>query len=360
VRESFKKIRIFKDTLALKRTQALLFGAVLVVFLGTSNHSQAADFLQRSVTIDSSIASETTRHTFEMRTVTAGPIGSFVFEYCTNNPFIGTSCVAPAGLDVDSVSLDGQSGITGFSVNGANTTDNRIVISRTVGATSPVDTTYVFSNVVNPSTVNQTVYVRISSHASTNGSGPVTDSGAVVFATVTGIGIGGYVPPYLTFCVGVTVNFGCQGGGQGFLEAFGEFTSSSASTVTTQFGAATNDPTGYNVFMNGQTLTSGNEIITPLASTTASTPGTSQFGINLVSNTNPSVGSNVGGPGVGAPTANYRQQNRFRFVNGERIASAPLPAAFNRYTVTYVVNVSEEQAPGIYSSTLTYTAIASF
>ena len=112
--------------------------------------------------------------------------------------------------------------------------------------------------------------------------------------------------------------------------------------------------------MNGQTLTAGNEIITPLATSTASNPGTSQFGINLVSNSSPSVGANVGGPGVGRATANYRVQNRYRFVNGERVAFAPLPAAFNRYTVSYVVNVSEDQAPGVYSSTITYTAIASF
>lgn len=360
MRESFTKSRISKDPRALKRTQALLFGAVLVVFLAASNHSNAADFQRRSIIIDSSIAGGKTRHTFRMRTATTGTIGSFVFEYCTNNPFIGTACSAPAGLDVDAVSLASQTGITGFSVNGAATTANRIVITRTASSATPANTSYVFNNVTNPTTVNQSVYVRISSHASTNGSGPSTDSGAVVFATVTGIGVGGYVPPYLTFCVGVTVNFGCQGGGRGFLEAFGEFSSRAASTVTTQFGAATNDPTGYNVFMNGQTLTSGNEIIAPLQNTEPSIPGRSQFGINLVGNRSPSVGSNVGGPGIGAPTANYGQQNRFRFVNGERIASASLPAAFNRYTVSYIVNIANGQAPGIYSSTLTYTAVASF
>lgn len=344
----------------MKRTQALLFGAVLVVFVFLAGRVQAADFTTRSVTIDSPIAGERTKHTFEMRSSTAGPIGSILFEYCSNSPLVETACATPVGLNVDNVSLDGQSGITGFSVNGAGTTANRIVISRTPSATTPVDLTYVFSNVINPSAVNQTVYVRIASYATANATGPLTDRGAVVFSTTSGIGVGGFVPPYLTFCVGVTVNFGCNGGGQGFLESFGELSPGAPATATTQFGAATNDPTGYNVFMNGQTLTSGNQTINPLPQERVSSPGTPQFGINLVNNSSPSVGSNVIGPGGASATADYSRRNQFRFVNGERIASAPLPVAFNAFTVSYLVNISEDQAPGIYSSTLTYTAIASF
>ncbi len=143
---------------------------------------------------------------------------------------------------------------------------------------------------------------------------------------------------------------------------FGEFSSTTATGVTSQMSVATNDGTGYNAFVTGQTMTSGTNIIPALTTQTASSPGTSQFGINLRANSSPSVGSNpqVGPVASGVPDANYNTPNIFRFVNGERVASATTSTGFNRYTISYLVNVSADQAPGLYATTLTYTAVASF
>jgi hypothetical protein len=204
-------------------------------------------------------------------------------------------------------------------------------------------------------------YVKIRVFDNINGSGAIIDTGAVVFVVEDRFNIDAFVPPYLTFCSAVTVELDCSAV-SGFLADFGELNEFATATATSQMSAATNDPSGYNIFINGTTMTSGANIIPALATQTGSVIGSSQFGINLRANTTPSVGVNpqAGPVANGSPTANYNTPNQFRFASGDTIASAPLSSGFNRYTVSYVVNVSEDQAPGIYATTLTYTAVASF
>jgi len=109
-------------------------------------------------------------------------------------------------------------------------------------------------------------------------------------------------------------------------------------------------------------MTSGSNIIPALPTQTISQPGVSQFGINLRQNSNPSVGANPenGQVASGSVDSRYNVPNQFRFVDGERVAGANGPSGFNRYTVSYMVNVDREQKPGVYASVFTYTAIASF
>jgi hypothetical protein len=333
--------------------------AVILLFISLviTISVNAADLTNRSVTIGSSVAGATTTHDFRFNTSTNASIGSVVFEYCSNLPIYGAPCTPPTGLNVSGVGIFSQSGLNGFSVSGL-TNANRIVLTRAPIVFAPLLANILFSNAVNQNTVS-TSYVRISTHSSIDGTGSPIDNGSVVYATSDSVGIGGYVPPFLTFCVGETVQIDCSST-SGSLASFGEFSEFSTNTVTSQFSAATNDDTGYNTFINGQTMTSGNEIINPLAVNSPSIVGNSQFGMNLRANTSPSSGSNVGGSGTGIPAPNYNIPNSYRFVNGELIASSVLPTDFNRYTVTYIVNVSDNQRPGTYSTTLTYTAIASF
>ncbi len=107
-------------------------------------------------------------------------------------------------------------------------------------------------------------------------------------------------------------------------------------------------------------MTSGNEIIPALASNGASIVGQSQFGINLAANSNPSVGATVSGSGDATANSGYGTSNSFRYNDGEMIAASSLPTEYNRFTVSYLVNVSADQSPGIYATSFTYTAIASF
>jgi hypothetical protein len=260
---------------------------------------------------------------------------------------------------VSGASISSQIGITGFSISIPDTTTNKLVISRAAAVAGPVTARYIFANVINQSTNNQTVFVRLSTHSSTDGTGSPVDNGSVVYATVEGVGVGGYVPPHLTFCVGVTVALDCTSA-SGSLLNLGELSETTPRAATSQFAGATNDVTGYNVYVSGGTMTSGNEIIPALSSNASSQPGTSQFGINLRSNNSPVVGADVSGSGTGAAIAAYNIINSFRYNSGELIARSTLPTEYNRFTVSYLVNVSSGQRPGIYASSFTYTAVASF
>jgi hypothetical protein len=107
-------------------------------------------------------------------------------------------------------------------------------------------------------------------------------------------------------------------------------------------------------------MTSGNDTIAALSLPTSSRAGTSQFGINLRANAVPGVGADSTGSGVIAPTNNYNIPNQFKFQSGDVIASSPGPSNFKTLTVSYIVNISPNQAIGIYDTTITYICTASF
>ncbi len=329
---------------------------------GLSSRAVYADDLQpRTVRVGSSYASEVTDHTFTFRMVTPSNVGSIAFEYCSNSPLFTEPCVAPSGLDVDAFILGDQTGITDFSKNAVETTTSRAVLSRTINAQPSQDLEYELENITNPDGSVATVFVRISMYASNDGTGSAFDTGAVAFVIEEPFDVDAYVPPYLTFCVGVSVAVDCSSA-TGFLSEFGEFSAASTITATTQMSASSNDGDGYVIYVNGQTMTSGNNVISPLLVRSAATPGVSQFGLNLRQNTSPSVGANPqqGPVGSGSAIGDYSFPNQFTFVNGDVVAGATKSSGFTRYTVSYIVNVSNNQAPGVYATSLQYTALATF
>ncbi len=350
--------------LALRPKRALPLWAVLVLVLITASFTsvtkvKAAELVQRRIVIGTSVAGSVTSHTIRFTTQTSTSVGSIVLEYCTNLPFYDSPCNQPAGLIINNATIASQSGVTGLSVNAGQSTVNRLVLSRTASIVNGTLAQISLNNITNQSSSNQSVYVRISVKNATDGTGTPVDFGAVVYSTADGVGVGGYVPPYLTFCVGITVALECTTT-SGFIMNLGEMSPLYTSSSTSQFAAATNDPTGYNVYMNGDTVTSGNEVIPNLTSNTSSSIGTSQFGINLRSNSSPLSGADVSGIGTGVPTANYDTPNSYRYVSGEMIARSAFPTLYNRYTVSYMVNVSDDQKPGVYAASFTFTAVASF
>lgn len=341
----------------IKFAPTLLIMVVLVFFMARS--AQAADFIPRSMTLSSALPSVTTGHNFNFTYPSLSLIGSMSFEYCTNSPFEMDPCTAPAGLNVSGASLSSQSGNTGFSFDSGNTTANRIVTTRAPAMTSMVASTYNFAGIVNPSTAGQTVFVRIASYITADATGARTDKGTVAFATASAFNVSAYVPPYLTFCVGVTVSINCSTT-TGSQVNLNEFQVTVSAAATTQFSGATNDFSGYTVYISGATMTSGNNTIPALSTNSASNTGTSQFGINVRANSNPAVGADPDGTGTINPTANYGTPNSFRFVSGEAVATSNISTDFRRFTTSYVVNVAPSQPAGFYATTVTYTAIASF
>lgn len=334
----------------------LLIGAVPFFLMTQLTHG--AQLSNRSLRLNTTLASATAIHNFKFDIQTLSLLGSIELEYCTNDPFMGTPCTVPAGLLLGGASIDSQSGETGFTIDPSSTA-NRLILTRVPVPSSPQPVAYSFKDVINPSASNKTVFVRISTFASADATGPRVDTGAVVFSTASGLGVGGFVPPYLTFCVGITVGGDCNST-VGSKINLGFLTKNLASAGTSQFAGATNDPTGYSVSIIGTTMTSGTNVIPALTSPTPSAVGTSQFGVNLRANTSPNSGQDPIGIGTAAVATGYDQTNRFQFINGDMLTNSPITTDFNTFTVTYMVNVSGAQPPGVYSSTFTYVATASF
>lgn len=322
-------------------------------------NSYALELSDRSVTISNSAPSATALDSFKMTLNSAAPLGSIMFEYCSNTPRMSDPCSAPSGLNVSAASLTGQTGNGGFSMDGVDSTTNKIVISRPASAPNLVPSTYDFTNVTNPSVSDQTTFVRISTYSSVDGSGSPIDSGSVAFSTQNNFTIGAYVPPFLTLCVGATVSSDCSQQ-NGFLLDLGTLSAGAASSITSQFAASTNDASGYDMYLLGTTMTSGNNIIPENDYPTPSRVGVSEFGINLRRNSSPNAGSDPSTIGTGVPTPRYDSPNYYTFTPGDEVAYSPISTDFTRMTVTYLVNVNPAQAPGIYSTTLTYLASAQF
>lgn len=317
----------------------------------------SAPLTTKRVTIANSTGGATTAYQFDFTIASVSSVGSIEFEYCTNDPFVGLPCTAPTGFSATGATLDNQAGETGFSIDAASTV-NRTVLSRVPAGTSAIPVNYTFGSVVNPSSTFETVYVRIATFASNDGTGPRTDEGAVAFSTARSVSVSGYVPPFLTFCVGVTVALNCSITSGSQLN-FGEFSAIQPKFLSSQFSVATNDPGGYSTTVLGTTMTSGNNTIPALPVPQPSQPGTSQFGMNLRANSNPSVGADPTGVGTGAISAPFAVPNQF-YYNTQVVAASPISSDFNAFTVSYIVNINSSQNPGIYSTTLTYVAVAAF
>lgn len=327
-----------------------------------SRPAQADILTNRYLVEGTNSPSAVTTHSFTFDVPDTTNLGSIKMQYCDNSPWFTRPCVAPAGLDVSEGVLTSQSGNTGFSIDPAGTNANTIILTRTAAAGTVTSNNYVFSNITNPSTPGQTVYVRISTHTATDGSGTNNDTGAVAFAVQSIFNVNAFVPPFLQMCVGVTVAPDCSTV-VGDSVDLGILSNTAANKGTSQYSVATNDINGYVVYALGTTMTSGNNVIQALSAPSGSFPGTAQFGINLRANLIPTVGQDpvlVGINSTGLPTTNYNIPNRFVYNDGDSISASTLPSNYNRMTVSYLVNVPKSQPPGVYSTTLTYVATVQF
>ncbi len=349
-----KKLRtILKSGLLIALSIILALGYIVAVPPSTV---LALQLQNRGLYIQDSKPGAVTRHSFQFSYASPDAVGSVVIEYCTN-PFLELTCNAPAGVDASGAVLADQTGETGFSILSA--TSNRLVLMRTASAPTVSPSRYVFDNVVNPTGTPDTFYVRISTYASGDGSGSYIDFGAVVNSTTTAIHVSSEVPPILKFCVGLVLADDCSTADDSVID-LGDLTTTRVAYGSSQMIAATNAEFGLAISVYGTTMTSGNNIISPLANPTVSAPGNAQFGLNLRLNSDPAVGANPTGIGITAPTARYDTPNRFAFVSGDTVATSSAATDSRKFTSSYIVNISPSQPPGVYTATLTYVCAATF
>lgn len=320
--------------------------------------ADAAQLLTRSLTLsDSGGNAHNVNYLLGFNLSTGGTLGSIEIQFCANTSIVGDPCVAPWGFDALNVTVSNETGNAGFLVS-PNSTVNDVILSRPPAAAATGPSSYTLGNIINPADFGS-YYARVLTYPTTDATGPATDSGGLAFAINHNISVSATVPPYLLFCSGVTIGgFDCSAASGNYID-FGQLTPDHASAAVTQLLAATNAQGGYNIHVNGTTLTSGNNVITAMSGQT-SQPGQSQFGMNLRANLVPQVGQDAQGPGAGAATAGYASQNHYRFAGGDAIAASSFADDWRKYTISYIVNINKDQPGGVYVATMTYVCLANF
>ena len=186
------------------------------------------------------------------------------------------------------------------------------------------------------------------------------------------------MPESLVFCTGGTIGTtagvpDCSLATSGSVNFNQLFSPTDTATATSQMAASTNAGSGYNITVNGPTLTSGSNTVTAMGTAAAGIRGVSQFGLNIKANTTltstPAVGIEV------APAANgtnyrgqavtgYNTADTFKYTTGDSVANSANGGAGGTdaqiFTVSYIVNVPGSQPAGTYTTTLTYICTPTF
>ncbi len=143
--------------------------------------------------------------------------------------------------------------------------------------------------------------------------------------------------------------------------------SSSTAAVTPSFTVRNYLSSGYVVTMNGiaPSLADGGHTLTPMTTLAAAQPGTEQFGINMVDNSNPNAGTDpVQVPdssfGFGLAATGYNSSDMFKFVSGDTIAISPKSSGQTNYAMTIIANVASSTPSGQYGGYLTMQVIPTF
>lgn len=348
------------------RTPTKILGVLFVTLLllsaaGVLSISSSASGLQlqrRELKIQDVRSGQATQYRQSMETQTSTDIGSVRMQFCSNDGLVGEPCTAPTGFDVSHAVIASQTGMTGFTVH-ANTTPNVLIITRSPVTNPTGVVTYELTNILNPSNPGS-YYVRIETFASTDATGPHVDYGGLAFNIRGGLSVTTTVPPFLLFCVANTISpYDCASA-QGTYVDFGELSATRTASAQTKMLVSTNAEYGYTVRVLGTTMLSGINAIDAISSRDVSRPGSSQFGMNVRTNTTPGIGQDPVGPGSGLPTGDYNISNQYAFVSGSTIAGSTTTEDYRMYTVSYIVNVTKDQPAGVYVTTLTYIALASF
>lgn len=342
--------KMTKTNVLFKRAiYAVIALAIAIVPVVQSTQASAAQITARSVTLGTSLASASTTYSFAFTVPSVTAIKSAEFVACTT---ASGACVLPTGFSVTSSTLTAQptnlGAGSGWTVSTA--TAGSLRLANASNATAPTGAQTVgFSGVVNPSATNSTFFFRMTTYSTATWTTPI-DTGTVATSTAGQITVNATVDEALSFTLtGATVNLSPT-----------PVTNSATSFGTSSMTASTNALSGYSITVAGTTLTSGANTITALAAPTASSTNTKQFGINLMANATPAVGTAASGAGSGTAAAGYNTANSFKFVTGDTVASAAAPTNSNTYTVSYIANIDGITAPGAYQTILTYVATPNF
>lgn len=313
---------------------------------------------ERSLFINSSEAGALTYYKLSFRYMSDLPIGSVELLFCTD-PIPYHACVTPPGMDVASANLTDQYAEAGFSISERST--NRLVLSRTANVPGDERASYTIDNIVNPVDTERAFALRMKTFQSTNATGNQVDFGSVRAQVTEGVKIITQVPPMLIFCLAEQVEYNCTSTNENYYKDMGTLSPSSTLTASSEMAVGTNASAGFAIIAVGAPLSAGTSTIQSLSEPAPSQPGQSQFGINLVENSLPSIGKNPEGEWANAVvTDRYSRADNYTFNSGDLVASSPNVSLMKKFTVSYIVNSSPSLRAGVYTTTINFIASGRF
>lgn len=329
---------------------------VLVIFVSPA--SAIIRLTDRSLLTSSAVPGATTSYTVSFRYTTPADVGSVDMLFCLD-PIPYMPCVTPPGLDVSGATLSDQTGETGYAIS--TQTTNHIVLSRSPTLPSAAGlSSYTFSNVKNPTTTDAFA-IRLTTHYAEDASDQQIDVGSVRGQMTNSIEIQTQVPPMLIFCMAEVVDDNCTTTNNNFFTDMGNLSADSTLTAQSQMAVGTNATGGFAITANGNLPAAGTNVISAPTIPTVSTKGTNQFGINLVANNEPIVGSDPEGTWANAiASPDYSISNKYKYTSGDVVAFSPNVSLMKKFTVSYILNSSPNLRAGVYSTTITFIASGRF
>lgn len=170
----------------------------------------------------------------------------------------------------------------------------------------------------------------------------VGDDGAANSSTSAAFGTADYSEPMLEMIVSSGTS------------SLGTLTTEHVGAKTMSVQIRNYETGGYMLQIIGDTPSYGGHNLTPMTSRGPSEPGTEQFGINVVANTTPAVGTNPkaqpsGTEDLGLLTTDYKVANQYKFVSGDTVALTTSNTGGADYIVTMIVNIANNTPAGHYS-----------
>lgn len=334
----------------------LILVMALLVFVNTA--SAAMRFQDRGLYMNDVTPGATTAYTISFTYMSALPVGSVDVLFCVS-PIPYEECVTPPGLDASNAALSNQTGETGFSI--LSKSANHIILTRDPSTPTNPQSSYTFQGIKNPTNTDKSFSIRLKSLASTDGTGDQIDFGSVKGETTSGIVLETQVPPMLIFCAAQQVQDDCASTNETYYTDMGTLASDKTLYAQSQMAVGTNASAGFAITVSGIPPSAGTNSIDGLSTPTPSQPGTNQFGINLVANDAPYVGSDPVGPWANAvPMPDYDLANHYKYTSGDVVAYSPHVSLMRKFTISYVINSADSLPPGVYATTLTYLASGRF
>lgn len=147
--------------------------------------------------------------------------------------------------------------------------------------------------------------------------------------------------------------------------SLGVLTTEHTATKETTVRVLTYLSTGYELQIIGDPPRYDNHTLETPTTPTASTAGIEQFAINAAVNTSPNIGKALvqvpsGEFSFGTLTENYSQPNLFKYTSGDVIARSLSASGRTDYTISMIVNISNNTPAGHYTGEFAAVAIPIF